>query len=683
MNEPAVRLSRTPIESNLDPFQVLGRLRDRPGVFVLTGSWAGGGAVLGSDPRRVAGPDEDPFGLLDRLPRLAAHDAAEGAIGGGWFGWLGYGAGARIESLPPQPPRPYPLPETYLANHDNLLRLDRAGRWWFEALVTPEREAALTRRRRELERLLGEEARGREAAPDFTPPGDFRPVAPGGAGHLAAVARCRERIAAGEFFQANLRIRLEAEWEGDLAGLFATAARKTDPSFGALFVTGKGGVASLSPELFLRRRGDRVETGPIKGTAVRPDDTASAETSRQALLRSGKDAAEHMMIVDVARNDLGRVCSYGTVEAPGTPEAEPHPGVWHLVSRVRGRLAPGTGDADLLRATFPPCSVTGAPKIQAMRAIAELEPLGREVFTGAIGFASPVAGLELSVAIRTFEAAGGRIWLDAGGGIVTGSDPGRELEECLAKAGPLIEAAGSRIEPVESPAGMSAPGRIRWALDGADDRPDPGRGLLETIRVLGGRPVRVEWHVARMARSLRTLYGTAPPDDLTVRIAGVAKEIENGAIRVTAGPDGRLEVARRGLPDRRLPVEMAPVILPGGLGEHKWADRRLADRLAEPGPTPLLVDADGTVLEASWGNVWIVEDRQLLTPPADGRILPGISRRGIVAAGSCRGMPVREEAFGLERLAAADRVMVSSSLAGLVPAGLTGPDGGTAGSPDR
>ena len=129
------------------------------------------------------------------------------------------------------------------------------------------------------------------------------------------------------------------------------------------------------------------------------------------------------MIVDLMRNDLGRVCTYGSVIAPPEPTAEPHPGLWHLVSRVHGELRPEVGNGDLLRATFPPGSVTGAPKVQALKVIAALEPAGREVYTGAIGFASPVAGLELNVAIRTLECGDGRLWLGAGGGIVADSDP--------------------------------------------------------------------------------------------------------------------------------------------------------------------------------------------------------------------------------------------------------------------
>ena len=255
-------------------------------------------------------------------------------------------------------------------------------------------------------------------------------------------------------------------------------------------MTPTGGIASLSPELFLRRDGRTVTTGPIKGTAPRSGDPA-------ALQGSEKDRAEHVMIVDLMRNDLGRVAEYGSVEAPVAPEAQPHSGVWHLVSEVRAQLAPGNGDAALLRATFPPGSVTGAPKVQAMKVIAALEATGREVYTGAIGYASPHAGLELNVAIRTFEADHGHLWLGVGGGIVADSDPEAELEECLVKARPLIDAIGGWI------------------------RPDPSLGVFETLLVENGVAVNLDAHIARLARSVKELYGeTLPPISLPAQRRG-------------------------------------------------------------------------------------------------------------------------------------------------------------------
>ncbi|MGH2856286.1 MAG: chorismate-binding protein, partial [Solirubrobacteraceae bacterium] len=289
-------------------------------------------------------------------------------------------------------------------------------------------------------------AGARPGAPPMEAPTPLSLPAAAASHHLDAVADCRRRIAAGEIFQANICLRLEADLDRGTAGcLLRTALARVAPPYAAAFDTPRGSIASLSPELFLRRRGRDVVTGPIKGTMPRPPDPSAAAAALARLTGSAKDAAEHVMIVDLMRSDLGRVCEYGSVRAPRRASAEAHPGLWHLVSYVRGRLREAAGDAELLRATFPPGSVTGAPKVQSLKVIAALERCGREAYTGAIGFASPVAGLELSVAIRTLELAEGRIWLGAGGGIVADSDPRQELEEALAKARPIAAAIGTRI----------------------------------------------------------------------------------------------------------------------------------------------------------------------------------------------------------------------------------------------
>ena len=411
---------RVSLDCDLTPERVLLALRDEPYPFALIGAWAGGGAIVGCAPARLA--EGDPFAALDELPP----PRGEAEVGGGWFGWLGYGLGARIERLPPPPPRPVALPAAHLAFYDHVLRQDAEGSWWFESLTD---DAPLER----LRALLAA-----APSPRAPVPAQFATRA---AGHVFAVRECVERIAAGEIFQANVCLRLEAEWEGDVAQLFAAAQPVLRPDYAACFITPHGSIASLSPELFLRRVGRSVMTAPIKGTS--PDDP-------EALRRSAKDRAEHVMIVDLMRNDLGRVAEYGTVVA-SSPEARAQAGVWNLVSEVRATLSPAARDADLLRATFPPGSVTGAPKIQAMRVISELEGTGREVYTGAIGYASPHAGLELSVAIRTFEAHAGRLWLGAGGGIVADSQPDAELEECLVKARPLLAAIGAELKGGQTP----------------------------------------------------------------------------------------------------------------------------------------------------------------------------------------------------------------------------------------
>jgi para-aminobenzoate synthetase/4-amino-4-deoxychorismate lyase len=679
----AVRLLRVPLDApGLAPHDALRVLAcaGEPWPFALTGEWAGGGAIVGAGPLRVADPTvDDPFALLDEQPAVEPAATPVDVVGGGWFGWLGYGLGARVERLAPPPPRPVALPPFQLAFYDHLLRRDASGRWWFEALASDARAAALEARCAQLRALL---AGGAPAAAPASAP-RFRIAGAGAAGHLAAVAECRERIAAGEIFQANLCLRLEAAWEGDVAQLFAAASARLAPARGAAFPAPWGGIASLSPELFLRRRRREVVSAPIKGTSAREGDAAAADPARGALLTSAKDGAEHTMIVDLMRNDLGRVCAYGTVAADPAPTTEAHPGVWHLVSRVRGRLRADAGDGALLRATFPPGSVTGAPKVQALHVIGELEAGAREAYTGAIGFASPLAGLELSVAIRTFEARDGRLWLGAGGGVVADSDPARELEECLVKARPLVAAIGGRIELLDEARAARAEGATAAprALAAGRRRPDPRAGVFETLRVRDGEAPRASAHLARLAASVAALYDAELPGDLAERVADAAARVRGpaGALRVHARPDGRGTAAVAFAPgverERTVPVALAPFVLPGGLGAHKWHDRRLLDALARAagGATPLLLDGDGAVLEAAWGNVFVLEGDRLATPPADdGRLLPGVTRGAALDAAAACGLAPIEEPLALDRLVRADAILVTSALAGALPATVEG-----------
>jgi para-aminobenzoate synthetase component 1 len=249
------------------------------------------------------------------------------------------------------------------------------------------------------------------------------------------VKACVHEIEAGELFQANICCRFTGSFSGSPAALFAAGVSRLAPRRAAFLSGGWGSVVSFSPELFLSRHGRAVLSTPIKGTLPRrgPLDDGNAALLR----RSTKDVAENVMITDLVRNDLGRVCEVGSVTVPSLLRVRPAPGVWHLESTVSGTLRPSVSDAALLAATFPPGSVTGAPKIRALDLIAELEPRGRGVYTGAVGLASPAAGLELNVAIRTFEIASGEISLGVGGGITADSDPEAEWQECLHKAAPL------------------------------------------------------------------------------------------------------------------------------------------------------------------------------------------------------------------------------------------------------
>jgi len=260
------------------------------------------------------------------------------------------------------------------------------------------------------------------------------------ASYASAVEAVREAIAAGDVYQVNLVQHLSAPFRGDPAGL-AVALAPLSPLEPRPFVGNGWAVVSASPELFLARRGRRVWTKPIKGTRPLGD--------AEELADSDKDAAEHLMIVDLERNDLSRVCEAGSIRWPELMAGYELAGVVHMVSTVEGTLREGVGLAELLEATFPGGSVTGAPKISAIDHIAALEPVGRGASMGALGRVYPNGDLDLALTIRTFAVADGRIHLWVGGGIVWDSDPEAEIEESLVKARPLLEAIGAPLrEPV-------------------------------------------------------------------------------------------------------------------------------------------------------------------------------------------------------------------------------------------
>jgi len=257
--------------------------------------------------------------------------------------------------------------------------------------------------------------------------------------YAAAVEAVRDAIAAGDVYQVNLVQHLSAPFSGDPRAL-ASALVPLRPLVPQPLVGDGWAIVSASPELFLRRRGLRIWTMPIKGT--RPQGVPG-------LTESEKDAAEHVMIVDLERNDLSRVCEPASVHWPELMEPRGLAGVEHLVSRVEGVLREGVSLTELLEATFPGGSVTGAPKIAAVDLIAALEPVGRGASMGAYGTIRPNGDLDLALTIRTFAVADGRIHLWVGGGIVWDSDPAEEIEESWTKAAPLLAAIGSGVpQPV-------------------------------------------------------------------------------------------------------------------------------------------------------------------------------------------------------------------------------------------
>ncbi|MPY78023.1 MAG: aminodeoxychorismate synthase component I [Actinophytocola sp.] len=418
-----MRLERTALRTGARPERVLSLLDARarrlglPAPAALTGDWFGSRAVIVPTVElRPVTEVDDAFAIPTHQPDL--NSPANGAIGGGWFGYLGY-------DLTDPAGRSGTLPPAAWGWADHVLRLDTTGQWWLEALGPgPDSDALAS----EFETLLD----GEPVEHGWTATTLRRPD---GSAHTKAVAACIDAIADGELFQANICARFHGEFDGSACELFTTGVRRLRPRRAAYLAGDWGAVVSLSPELFLARHGRRVRSTPIKGTLPRRTDADHANAER--LRRSTKDVAENVMITDLVRNDLGRVSAVGSVTVPELLSVTEAPGVWHLESTVASELAPGMTDEDLLRAAFPPGSVTGAPKLRALDLIAELEPEARGVYCGAAGLVSPVAGMELNVAIRTLEVTDGAVALGVGGGITALSDPAAEWQECLHKAAPL------------------------------------------------------------------------------------------------------------------------------------------------------------------------------------------------------------------------------------------------------
>ena len=260
------------------------------------------------------------------------------------------------------------------------------------------------------------------------------------AGYLSAVEAIRGYIVEGDVYQVNMSQRFQAPNAGDPFDCFARMFAANPAPFFAYINAGDHQIVSTSPERFIELRNGSVETRPIKGTRPRGKTPAEDDALRTELLDSAKEEAELSMIVDLLRNDIGKVCRPGSVRVLEHKRVEAYQNVYHLVSIVKGELDPGTDAVDLLRATFPGGSITGCPKIRAMEIIDELEPVRRHVYTGSIGYVGFDGTMDLSIAIRTATFTGGKVVFSVGGGIVFDSDPANEFDETLHKGRTLMDA---------------------------------------------------------------------------------------------------------------------------------------------------------------------------------------------------------------------------------------------------
>jgi para-aminobenzoate synthetase component 1 len=481
------------VSTRLTASELFELLKDRPYSFFLDGGMdpqrLGRYSFLGSDPFLVMSSRGPEITLIHGQEQEVRHGNPLDVLGNrlemyrldhcptpvpfqsGAVGYFGYDLCHFVEHLPSTAVNDLKLPDSHFALYDSIMAFDHMkGKAYLVATGFPEMEEGqrLRRARMRLDVMKGwlcsaysvigasrcpEQSEG-EAEQSHNR-GRLVTTAPCNKRHnkeirlksnfspeeyMEAVNRVRDYIAAGDVFQVNLSQRFEADLRISPYDLYKRL-RAVNPAPFAGYLNFPGAIiVSASPERFLKVQGDLVETRPIKGTRPRGSDSIEDERLAQELTHSAKDRAENVMIVDLERNDLGRVCHYGTVKVTELAILETFPTVFHLTSTVVGRLRRGKSNIDLLKATFPGGSITGAPKVRAMEIIDELEPTGRSVYTGSIGYLGFNEDMDINIVIRTFLIKEGKAYFQVGGGIIYDSDPEAEYIETLDKAKALIRA---------------------------------------------------------------------------------------------------------------------------------------------------------------------------------------------------------------------------------------------------
>jgi len=438
------------IDSGMDPNK-LGRysfIGSDPFIVINT---HGSESVLtrGAEKSSLSG---NPFDIVNHFLEVYRLDSCSSPVPfiGGAVGYFSYDLCHFIERLPSTAVDDLKLPECYLGFYDLVLAFDNLqGKAYvistgFPELRETERMERASKRLKEVKDKLADASSSGTEVPFMSTSFPMEQVTlKGGFTHkeyVNAVEKARQYIIAGDIFEVNLSQRFEAELSITPYELYKRLRHINPAPFACYLNFDEVTVVSASPERFLRVRGDWVETRPIKGTRRRGKTPEEDKVLSNELLSSVKDRAENIMIVDLERNDLGRVCRFGTVKVTELTILEMFPTVFHLTSTVEGRLIEGKNCIDLLKATFPGGSITGAPKVRAMEIIDELEPTKRSVYTGNIGYLSFNGDIDLNIAIRTLLVKGRKAYFQVGGAVVYDSDPEAEYQETMDKGRALINA---------------------------------------------------------------------------------------------------------------------------------------------------------------------------------------------------------------------------------------------------
>jgi para-aminobenzoate synthetase/4-amino-4-deoxychorismate lyase len=437
--------------------------------------------------------------------------------------------------------------------------------------------------------------------------------------HARAVADIHERIRAGDTYQVNHTFLMRSTLSGDPAAFYRRLTRSQSCGYGALIDAGDWVVISASPELFFEWRNGSIVSRPMKGTVRRGVDREDDARLRDWLRASEKNRAENLMIVDMVRNDLGRIAAVGSVQVPALFTTEKYDTVWQLTSTVTARPRPGTSLVEVFEALFPSASITGAPKVSTISIIADLETHPRGVYCGAIGFGGPgPEGPEwaFNVGIRTvlFHRPTGAAFYGTGGGITFDSQPADEYAEAVLKA-EVLRHPGSELRLLET---------TRW---------DPNLGARHLDR-----------HLQRAAASAEYFDIPFDPAEVRAAISRATKDrVDPGRLRILIDRDGWVEVEVADLTPRVSPVRLVlddrPIDRHDPFLRHKTTVRRTYDeaRVRHPEADDVVLwNQDREVTETTIGNLAVCIDGEWLTPPVDSGLLPGTERAARLAAGELR-----------------------------------------------
>ncbi|MBN2529255.1 MAG: aminodeoxychorismate synthase component I [Deltaproteobacteria bacterium] len=648
----------------------------------------------------------NPFDALQAvLRRYQLHHSARCPMESGLLGYLSYDLKDALEELPQTSIDDLQLPDLYMTLPKVLVVRDLKTNK--DTLFTPLTEAdADTEAAERFRRFLETIASAAEASGMSTVTASpFRTRFTSDT-YMDAIETIREYIAAGDVYQVNMSQRFSANVTGKPFELYAKMFLENPAAFFAYLNPGDHQILSTSPERFIQLKPGAseahgagtmvVETRPIKGTRPRGDSPAADAALMDELRQSPKEDAELSMIVDLQRNDIGKVCRAGSVVVKEHKRLESYENVHHMISIVTGVLDKDNDAVDLIRATFPGGSITGCPKIRSMEIIDELEPVRRHIYTGSIGYLSFHNTMDLSIAIRTATVSNGRMVFSVGGGIVYDSNPADEYQETLDKGRTLMRSVqGRQSEPADAATCVWRDGLIQKMGDTSISIEDEGflygYGFFETIRVDNGTPKMLDLHMARFERAWQWCFDGPPPDitwndviaqvigknQLTCQVAAVkilaaAKKADGSALPytllVTSRPY-RHRLLGTAAPGLRLGVY--PHRRHTSLADHKtmnymfyrmagkWAAERHLDEA-------LICNVDGSVSETNTANIFCRKDGRWLFPHSD-HFLEGTFQTCIKGMLRDRSETLQITPVSLSELAGADAVFACNALMGVVP----------------